>query len=91
MSGVNLAALNQPQIVTIKVAGVSVQARAFRHGDLVHLEFMLDTPMGPVAGQLQTDIPTFEKMAEAAEKHDILPRAKRLVEYYTGQRLILAR
>lgn len=81
----------EPKIVNIQVAGVTVQARAYRAGDLVNLEFMMNTPLGPVAGKLTTDLQSFEKMAAAAEKHNILPRAQAAIEHYTGKRLVLSR
>lgn len=92
MNGVKPAlVLYQPREVSVSLGGVNVKAKAFRRGDDVFLQLDANTPIGKFDGLLHTDIASFEKMVEAAERHDVLPRAKAMIEHYTGRRLILAR
>lgn len=72
--------------------GVIARARPFIDGDRIGLEFMSDTPLGPVGGTIYTTPKTFERMVNYVEENpETLKEAGLLLESVTGHRPLLAR
>lgn len=68
------------RVVTVKIAGVIVQAQAVQKEEGVELTFMAETPIGPLGGKIYAPQQTFENMMLAASMSDVLPRISQHVD-----------